>query len=904
MSTLTCPAPHLQGRGCRFTIIPPAGHKHTLKDGTEKVYTGKNPQGKNWAGDGGSNYSEKDIRLEKNIGRGWNHGLVCGTGGVIVFDGDNSERLQELGVLQKIPPTVQVESRPGHRHHHLLCPELKKKFVFYDPILTEEKDGKVQRLHLGEVLGPGGHAVLPGSTHPSGTKYHIVEGCPQEMADITLDQLKEIVSGLEFTSDPNRHISFEEATGTGTSHKAKTENASKKGKTPRKSRKTATTSLSDQLDVTAVLAAYSWTPKRSEGDQAKGEPPGHSSESGDCFQINLQTGQWHCKQCEAGGDLASLVAVMAGIIPCTGHADLKNKAVFAEVLAECEEQGWIAKKIELHPIEALRLILADCDGAVRNDGVGLSKRDAEDLTDIIKRIEDGETNFSKEEHWTVYNKMKKYRNTQLSGYTLIKPSKKGEDSDSMATIMVELAIKSGASFWQTPEAEGFITMQVNTHFEHHPLKSSRVKDFLSELLYGHDGRAATRNGITDAVNTLSARARFEGEVHEVFTRVAGHHHKIFIDLGDADWRAVEISAEGWRIIPSGEIPVKFRRAKGTLPLPSPITGGTLDDLRRVLNVPVGSPWTLLRSWILQALRPKGPYPVLIVDGEQGSGKSWLGRILRHVIDPNSAPLRRPPRNDHELMIAATNAHILAFDNLSTIPPWLADAFCVVSTGGGMSVRRLYTDDEEEIFNVQRPIILNSIAELTTRGDLLDRAITLHLPRITDEKRKSEEEIFAELDRIGPGVLGAICDTLSGGLRAFPHVKLASLPRMADFAKWATACEIAIGRSQGEFIDAFNENQDKAKAELIENDTFSAALVALVNAAPAGELEITSTLLLTTLESRCNVMSNRDRPDGWPRSGKGVRGKIRRIAPGLRAVGIDVSEGRTKRERSLIFRRRT
>jgi hypothetical protein len=222
----------------------------------------------------------------------------------------------------------------------------------------------------------------------------------------------------------------------------------------------------------------------------------------------------------------------------------------------------------------------------------------------------------------------------------------------------------------------------------------------------------------------------------------------------------------------------------------------------------------------------------------------------------------------------------------------------------MSVRRLYTDDEEEIFNVQRPIILNSIAELTTRGDLLDRAITLHLPRITDEKRKSEEEIFAELDRIGPGVLGAICDTLSGGLRAFPHVKLASLPRMADFAKWATACEIAIGRSQGEFIDAFNENQDKAKAELIENDTFSAALVALVNAAPAGELEITSTLLLTTLESRCNVMSNRDRPDGWPRSGKGVRGKIRRIAPGLRAVGIDVSEGRTKRERSLIFRRRT
>jgi hypothetical protein len=903
MDTLGRPSAHLLGLGCRFTIIPPAGYEYTRKDGTVQVYTGKNPQGAKWAKDGGSNYAEHDVRLEKIIGRGWNHGLVCGTGGVIVFDGDDAERLLELGILQKIPPTVQVESRPGHRHHHLLCPELKKKFVFYDPILTEEKDGKVQRLHLGEVLGPGGHAVLPGSTHPSGSVYRLVEGCPQEMAEISLDHLKEITRGLEFSPDPDKHVSFEDAVRPGTSPKVKNETASKKGKTPRKSKKTATTSLSDRLAADAVLAAYSWTPKRSEGDQAKGEPPGHSSESGDCFQINLQTGQWHCKQCGAGGDLASLVAVMAGIIPCTGHADLKDKDIFAEVLAECEDRGLIAKKIELHPIEALRLILVDCDGAATKDGVGLSKRDAEDLTDIIKRIKSGETDFSKKEQWTVYNKMERYLNTQLSEYTLIKPAKK-DDGNSMATVMVDLAIKSGAAFWATPEGEGFITMQVNTHIENHPLKSSRVKDFLSELLYGHDGRAATRNGITDAVNTLSARARFGGEVHEVFTRVAGHSGKIFIDLGNDEWSAVEITTEGWRIIPSEEVPVKFRRAKGSLPLPTPVNGGTLADLRSVLNVPVGSPWTLLRSWILQAFRPKGPYPVLIVDGEQGSGKSWLARILRHVIDPNSASLRRPPRSDHELMISATNTHILAFDNLSTIPPWLGDALCVVSTGGGMSVRQLYSDSEEMLFDVQRPIILNSIAELTTRGDLLDRAITLHLPRIQDSRRKSESDIFAELDRIGPGALGAIFDIIAGGLRELPNVRLDTLPRMADFAKWATACEIATGQKPGEFIEVFNENQDAAKAELIENDMFSTALVDIVNAAPAGELEITSTLLLTTLEARCNIMSNRDRPDGWPRSGKGVRGKIRRIAPGLRAVGIDVSEGRDMRQRSLIFRRRT
>jgi len=333
MNSSPFPVPHLRGRGCRFTIVPPAGHKYTLKDGTVKVYTGKDPQGLGWEKeDSGSSYTEDAQKLQKAISKGWNHGLVCGTGGVVVFDGDDAERLQELGVLQKIPSTIQVESRPGHRHHHLLCPELKKKFVFYDPIRTEEKDGKVQRLHLGEILGPGGHAVLPGSTHPTGTKYHLVEDGSQEMAEISLDQLKEILGGLEFTSAPDKHVSFGEAAGIKTTREMLEEGVRE---ARRMKRGDGNTSLSDQLDVHRVLAAYGWTPKRTEGDEAKGAPPGHRSESGDCFQVNLRTGQYHCKQCEAGGDLASLVAVLEGIFQCTGHDDLRDREIFGKVLAAC-----------------------------------------------------------------------------------------------------------------------------------------------------------------------------------------------------------------------------------------------------------------------------------------------------------------------------------------------------------------------------------------------------------------------------------------------------------------------------------------------------------------------------------------------------------------------------------------
>jgi len=838
VSSSTLPVPHLLGRGCRFTIVPPAGHKYTLQDGTEKTYTGKNPQGKRWAKEGGSNCGETDPRLQEAISRGWGHGLVCGTGGVVVFDGDDAERLLELGVLQKIPPTVQVESRPGHRHHHLLIPGLQKKFVFYDPILTEEKidekTGKVtvQRLHLGEVLGPGGHAVLPGSTHPSGSVYHLVEGCPQEMAEISLDQLKEILRGLEFSPDPDKHVSFEEAAGIKTSRERLEEIEAEARRA--KAKKTALPSLSDQLDVKRVLDAYSWTPKRTEGDEAKGPAPGHRSESGDCFQINLGTGRWHCKQCEAGGDLASLVGVMAGIIPCTGHDDLRDREIFSKVLEECQRKG-----------------LAE-------------EREAEEEEEAPDK------------------------------------GKKKKRGPSVATQLVRLAIESGAEFWKTPEEEPFSTIpNGGGHLENHPLRSKRMRQWLSELLFAKNGKVAKGSAALDAITVLEGKAVFGQTVCPVFTRLAEHDGKIYLDLGDDKWRAVEIGADGWRVISSNAIPVKFRRAKGILPLPSPARGGSLEDLRRVLNVPEGAPWMLTQAWMVQAMRPTGPYPPLIVDGEQGSGKSWLGRILRYIIDPNKTPLRRPPRNEHELLISATNSWMVVYDNLSGLPKWLGDALCVVATGGGGSVRELYSDMDETLFDVQRPMILNGIDELTTRDDLLGRAILLHLPRIKESDRRTEKEIKAELDKIRPQVLGAILDVISSGLRELPNVHLESKPRMADFAEWITACEKALGWKSGEFLAAFNENQNEAKATLIENDMFSTALVAMVKAAPENALEITSSLLLSEMERRCGIKYPSDRPDGWPRSAKGTRGKVRRIAPALRVMEIEVSERRGNDGSKLI-----
>jgi hypothetical protein len=171
--------------------------------------------------------------------------------------------------------------------------------------------------------------------------------------------------------------------------------------------------------------------------------------------------------------------------------------------------------------------------------------------------------------------------------------------------------------------------------------------------------------------------------------------RIYLDLCDEAWRALEIDSAGWRVIDTP--PVRFRRTAGMLPLPKPVTGGSIEDLRPYLNMRSNTDFVLIVAWALAALRDRGPYPVLALFGEHGTAKSTLAKLLRALIDPNSAPLRALPREDRDLFISATNGHVLVFDNLSFLADWISDTLCRLATGGGFATRQLYTDQDEVLF---------------------------------------------------------------------------------------------------------------------------------------------------------------------------------------------------------------
>jgi hypothetical protein len=475
----------------------------------------------------------------------------------------------------------------------------------------------------------------------------------------------------------------------------------------------------------------------------------------------------------------------------------------------------------------------------------------------------------------------------------------GEEKLSQADRLVRLA--DGVELFHAPGGDiGYATVAVAGHRETWPLNGGGFRRWLARRYYETFGKAPSAQAVQDALAVLSGKAIFDGPEHQVAVRLAIHGGDIWLDLGDPEWRAVRISSGGWEVVTNS--PIRFIRKRGMLALPVPVHGGSVDELRPLVNLPDDDQWVLYVAWLVTALRPDRPFPILAVNGEQGSAKSTLSKIARALIDPNEAPLRRSPKNDRDLMIAGSNGWVVGFDNLSGIAPDLSDALCCLSTGGGFGTRELYSDDEEKLFNVLRPVLINGIEDLLARPDLLDRAVRLTLPPIPDDRRQDEESLWAEFERVRPRVLGALLTAAACALRNLPRVKLAAKPQMADFAKWVTAAEESLGWPPGRFMTIYSGNRDDANALALETSPLGTAVLAVMGERTRWEGTNGELLELLNSYTTDSVRKSKD----WPGTPRGLSGQLRRLAPNMRKVGIEcLFPGRQpggERRRLLVLER--
>ncbi|MBI4230126.1 MAG: hypothetical protein HY608_04750, partial [Planctomycetes bacterium] len=316
---------------------------------------------------------------------------------------------------------------------------------------------------------------------------------------------------------------------------------------------------------------------------------------------------------------------------------------------------------------------------------------------------------------------------------------------STAARLVQL-VERDATMFHAPDGVAYVRLQHAERFEVHPVRSGQFRAWLAKAFFDktRGRRAPSSQTLQDALGVLEARALHDGEEHPVSVRLAESAGRLYVDLCDLERHVVEVSPDGWRVL--DDPPVRFVRRRGMRALPYPARGGSINALRQFVNVRSEDDFRLLVGWLLQAARPRGPYAVLALVGGQGSAKSTTARVLRALLDPNEAPLRAAPREERDLAISAANAWAVCFDNVSRLPDWMSDAICRLATGGGFATRELYSDREETILNVQRPVLLNGIEEFVARGDLLDRTMLVYTPAIPDGARRSERTFWQEFER--------------------------------------------------------------------------------------------------------------------------------------------------------------
>jgi hypothetical protein len=432
------------------------------------------------------------------------------------------------------------------------------------------------------------------------------------------------------------------------------------------------------------------------------------------------------------------------------------------------------------------------------------------------------------------------------------------------------------------DGRSYALVSANGKAECRELKSKGLRNLLTHAALKATGKLPTPEAIASVVGVLEANAEFDGTYEDVFLRVAcgPSGSSSFLDLADREGRIIEIRPDGWELAAGPQ--VFLRRAAGQLALPVPARGGSLELLKKYVNVEEAD-WTLFIGWLTAALTPVGPHPILVVTGEQGAAKSTMLRVCRRLIDPNASPVRTQPKELRDLMIAARKSWLMAYDNITTLPAWLSNGLCGLATGTGFTIRSLGTDDDETIFVAQRPIIMNGISDFVEKADLGDRSFFLHLPRIPRSTRQTERAFWADFDRECPLILGGLLDAVSAGMRALPDVQLGGLSRLADAGLWGEAVARGLGWAPGFFTKALEANRAEANDWTLEESPVAIALI---------DLSIRCAIFRGTMQELLQTLgtlspSTKGRSSDWPKSPRLLSVKLRQLAPQLRSLGIDV-----------------
>lgn len=409
------------------------------------------------------------------------------------------------------------------------------------------------------------------------------------------------------------------------------------------------------------------------------------------------------------------------------------------------------------------------------------------------------------------------------------------------------------------------------------------------------GHTPTRRMEEDFIELIAIHAAVHGESINTFYRYAPLKDALglVIDLGDESGSQVKITAEGVAIIPSHP-GTHFRRTKSMLPLTKPAEHGDIRLLDRYLpKDPIQN--MLLFAFVTYAIahskQDTTKYVHLVLQGNEGSGKTLLSKLLSRLIDPSTIGLRSFAKNIQDLAVAAQSAHLLTFDNIRSVSQAMSDALCICSTGGSITARKLYTDDGQVGLSLHCTVVMNGIEATIDQPDLAQRCLTIRLAPMPDSERLSDDVLNARFEANLPYIMRGLYELIAKIFKHLPTVEVTVPTRMLAFSRWMAALEQVDGVPQGQYQLAYRNLVSAAQLDAVMENPLGEALVALMALEPSGVWCGTPSELLADLEMRTDHRIRRSRD--WPNTPIALSKRLQGLQTALSAQGITVQTARGK-----------
>jgi len=323
-----------------------------------------------------------------------------------------------------------------------------------------------------------------------------------------------------------------------------------------------------------------------------------------------------------------------------------------------------------------------------------------------------------------------------------------------------------------------------------PINSKITRYWVTRLAENALDKLPPASVLNYVVDYFCGKCMSVGEKTKIYRRIGGNQKEITYDLGNNTF--VKITPEAMGIFPDTNLTFIKETNIGVQVVPNKKRRENVLKIFRIINVKDHAQKILLLTWMVTALLPWAQTPILLLCGTRGSGKSFMGRILKRTLDPvegnSSELLVNKPRDLNYLIGLLSHNAVAVLDNISKIDRETSDILCNVVTGGVIPTRELYTTNDQVLIDIRSKLIITAINSQifdSGSGDLAERTISIEISR-PEDSYLSEEDLVEEYEKCRSEIFGSLLSLVQGYIKE-------GLPKKGETSGFRLTTYASVGK---------------------------------------------------------------------------------------------------------------